>query len=147
MATKSKALSAFDPKSFMAEFADDDDYAIEEGSIMDEAKVSGGATLRLNCEKDRFRTKLGQDEIQKFAKGEAIPVVIHAFAPGITQKQLFEGTYKPGAPFKPPVCWSDDGQRPSADVEDPRGVNCGTCKFGTKGSKECSYTSKFEQHP
>ena len=138
-----KQIATFDPKSFGMAALNDEDYDIEEGSALDQAQVRGDSNPRLKMKKDRFVVTHGKDEIQRFDKGEALTVIIHSFAPGITQRQYFADKYVEGADFKPPACWSDDGIRPSEDVVTPMGRNCKTCNKGSSGSKECSFTSKL----
>ena len=55
----------------------------------------------------------------------------------------YEGTYTEGVSV-PPTCWSSDGIKPDASVEEPMSDKCDTCPMNIKGSgvgnsKACRY--------
>lgn len=49
-------------------------------------------------------------------------------------RTFYEGAYDPSKPGVP-VCWSDDGVTPHAQVTEPKSSKCDTCPLSAKGSK------------
>lgn len=49
-------------------------------------------------------------------------------------RAFYEGAYDPEK-ISLPACWSDDGDKPSAQVAEPKSTSCRTCPFSVKGSK------------
>lgn len=49
-------------------------------------------------------------------------------------RAYYEGAYDPSKPGVP-LCWSDDGIAPHAQVAEPRSSKCDTCPLSAKGSK------------
>lgn len=49
-------------------------------------------------------------------------------------RAYYEGAYDPEK-VSVPTCWSDDGDKPSAQVAEPRSAACRTCPLSAKGSK------------
>lgn len=76
--------------------------------------------------------------MRKNAEGDDEPVsvmrvVVVGAAPS-RGRAYYEGTYDPTKVGRP-LCWSHDGQRPAADVEQPRGTTCKECPMAAKGSR------------
>jgi hypothetical protein len=49
-------------------------------------------------------------------------------------RAYYEGAYDPEK-ISLPACWSDDGEKPSAQVAEPKSASCRTCPLAAKGSK------------
>jgi hypothetical protein len=49
-------------------------------------------------------------------------------------RTYYEGAYDPQKPGTP-LCWSEDGVTPHANVQQPKGAKCETCPMSVKGSK------------
>lgn len=49
-------------------------------------------------------------------------------------RAYYTGSYDPELPGRP-VCWSEDGDHPDANVAEPQAVKCAACPMSVKGSK------------
>lgn len=49
-------------------------------------------------------------------------------------RAYYEGSYDPDKPGAP-ICWSDDGVKPHANVQEPQCATCANCQWAVKGSK------------
>ena len=67
-------------------------------------------------------------------------IIVHA-NPGMT-KAFFEGAWNPDADAEAPICSSDDGVTPRADIEKPQCATCAACPQNQFGSKINPQTQK-----
>lgn len=80
------------------------------------------------------RTKI----MRRNAEGDEEPTAImRVVVLGVAERRgraYYEGAYDPSKPGVP-LCWSDDGVAPHAQVQEPRSSKCDTCPLSAKGSK------------
>lgn len=101
-------------------------------------KLQGNGALRLTVDGDQFHIKKGSKVVQTLKanddKGKLRPVkeldiVLHWVSPVIQKQAAVK--YDPRDPkFEPIGCWSNDGNKPDADVWNQQSGSCDTCKFG-----------------
>ena len=75
-----------------------------------------------------------------------LDVVIVNAAPKIS-RTFYEGPYVEGE-TKAPDCWSADGDKPDASVEEPQASDCASCPMNVKGSgqgdsKACRFSQRL----
>ena len=130
-----KSLTTFDPGAMPAHIAEFFDNK-ENDNIADRASVPtlayGGKrwVITINGEKTPL--------VKKDDDGDDVPlaimrVVILDYAKS-RGRAYYEGTYDPNAVMAP-VCWSDDGKKPNASIEEPQHPTCDGCPMAAKGSR------------
>ena len=105
------------------------------GELSDLARsLAGGSTSsmkRISTKGGVFRLIAGGKEIAAIDDRHLDVVVVQA-APKIS-RTYYSGTYEEGV-ASAPNCWSADGEKPDASVEEPQCSNCASCPQNAKGS-------------
>lgn len=105
------------------------------GELSDLARsLAGGSTSsmkRISTKGGVFRLIAGGKEVAAIDDRHLDVVVVQA-APKIS-RTYYSGTYEEGA-ASAPNCWSADGEKPDASVEEPQCSNCASCPQNAKGS-------------
>lgn len=118
-----------------------------DGGASDLTKSLAGNTgvKRVSIKGGVFRMQVGSQEVA-VNEDRSMKMVIVGAAPGIS-RTYYEGEYKEGKTVAP-VCWSDDGQAPSAEVEAPQAKSCNNCPQNIKGSgkggsRACRFSARI----
>ena len=93
--------------------------------------TSGGSVKRITLRGRVFRLVDGGKEIAKNTDPHMDVVIVNGSK--TVQKSYYGQEYNPDE-TSVPDCWSSNGERPDADVEDPQGHNCKECPKAIKGS-------------
>jgi hypothetical protein len=91
----------------------------------------GASTKRISTKGGVFRLIAGGKEVAAI-EDRHLDVVIVQAAPKIS-RTFYAGTYEEGA-TSAPACWSADGDKPDASIEEPQSDACATCPQNAKGS-------------
>jgi len=133
---KGTAVAAFDPGAMpahIAAFLDDkqNNNIVDRGSVPT-LTTSGKGTwvIALNGEKTVLTRKNEDGDDVNVTLVRAI-ILDYAKDRG---RAYYEGTYDP-AKVSAPLCWSDDGKKPHASVEEPQHKTCDGCPKSVKGSR------------
>ncbi len=123
------------------------DYLQEvELDAMTKALSGGGAEAkRISVRGGVFRMMVGNKEIAK-NENRAMNVVIVNGSPKIG-RTFYAGAYDAGNPAAPD-CWSADGEKPDASIDEPQHSNCQDCPQNIKGSgqgdsRACRYKQRL----
>lgn len=105
---------------------------------------SGGSVKRISLRGRVFRLVDGGKEIAKNTDPHLDVIVVNGST--TVQKTYYKGAYN-AEETSTPDCWSSDGERPDADVEDPQAHNCKDCPRAIKGSAggskaECRFSMR-----
>lgn len=123
----SKELTTFNPTKLPA--------FVKTAELSDLARnlAGGGGSLgkRISIKGGVFRLLSGSEEVASI-DDRYLDVVIVQAAPKIS-RTFYAGTYEEGS-SKGPDCWSADGEKPDASVEEPQSHNCASCPQNAKGS-------------
>ena len=92
---------------------------------------SGGSVKRITLRGRVFRLVDGGKEIAKNTDPHMDVVIVSGSRS--VQKSFYAAEYNPDE-TSIPDCWSSDGERPDADVEDPQASICKDCPKAIKGS-------------
>ena len=92
---------------------------------------SGGSVKRISLRGRVFRLVDGGKEIAKNTDPHLDVIVVNGST--TVQKTFYKSDYN-AEETSTPDCWSSDGERPDADVEDPQANNCKDCPRAIKGS-------------
>lgn len=105
------------------------------GELSDLARsLAGGSTStmkRISTKGGVFRLIAGGKEVAAIDDRHLDVVIVQA-APKIS-RTYYSGTYEEGS-ASAPNCWSADGEKPDASVEEPQCSNCASCPQNAKGS-------------
>lgn len=107
-----------------------------EGNIIDRTSVPSLGyegkvwTIAVNGEK----TKVMKDDGEGNEVPRAVMSVVVLGFNADRGRAYYEGTYDP-TKVSAPVCWSDDGKVPAAQVAEPKASKCDGCPLAAKGSK------------
>jgi len=105
------------------------------GELSDLARsLAGGSTStmkRISTKGGVFRLIAGGKEVAAIDDRHLDVIIVQA-APKIS-RTYYSGTYEEGA-ASAPNCWSADGEKPDASVEEPQCSNCASCPQNAKGS-------------
>ena len=93
--------------------------------------ASGGTNKRISLRGKVFRLVDGGKEIAKNTDPHLDVVIVNGST--TVQKTFHAGVYSPEE-TAPPDCWSSDGERPDAEVENPQSSGCKECPNAIKGS-------------
>ena len=93
--------------------------------------ASGSSNKRISLRGKVFRLVDGGKEIAKNTDPHLDVVIVNGST--TVQKTFHAGPYS-AEETAPPDCWSSDGERPDAEVEDPQHSNCKECPNAVKGS-------------
>jgi hypothetical protein len=120
------------------------DY-LQEVELDDLTKNLAGntATRRISIRGGVFRMMVNGEELAKNTN-RAMNVVIVNGAPHVS-RSLYLSEYNPKT-VSAPDCWSNDGIKPDASIEDPQHTTCEGCPQNIQGSgKGVSRACKFQQ--
>lgn len=92
---------------------------------------SGGSVKRISLRGRVFRLVDGGKEVAKNTDPHLDVIVVNGST--TVQKTFYKNDYNADE-TSTPDCWSSDGERPDADVEDPQSHNCKDCPRAIKGS-------------
>ena len=105
------------------------------GELSDLARsLAGGSTStmkRISTKGGVFRLIAGGKEVAAIDDRHLDVIIVQA-APKIS-RTYYSGTYEEGS-ASAPNCWSADGEKPDASVEEPQCSNCASCPQNAKGS-------------
>jgi hypothetical protein len=96
------------------------------------ALVGNGGGKRISLRGGKFRMVVNGEEILT-SNNDALNVVIVNAARDVS-RTFYAGAYNPKAEAAPPDCWSNDGTKPDASIEEPQHHNCAECPQNIKGS-------------
>ena len=102
---------------------------------------SGGSMKRITLRGRVFRLVDGGKEIAKNTDPHMDVVVVNGSR--TVQKTWYAGEYNPDE-TSIPDCWSSDGERPDAEVENPQHSGCKECPNAVKGSAGGTKTKPVE---
>jgi len=91
----------------------------------------GSSTKRISTKGGVFRLVAGGKEVASI-EDRHLDVVIVQAAPKIS-RTFYAGTYEEGA-TSAPTCWSADGDKPDASIDEAQSDSCATCPQNAKGS-------------
>ena len=92
----------------------------------------GAGSKRISLRGGKFRMVVNGEEVMT-SNSEALNVVVVNNAKKVS-RTFYAGAYNPKAEATPPDCWSNDGDRPDASIEEPQHHNCNECPQNIKGS-------------
>lgn len=106
---------------------------------------TGGGGKRISIKGGVFRLMADGKEITSIDDRHLDVVIVNA-APKIS-RTFYAGTYEEGA-TKAPDCWSADGEKPDASIEEPQANDCASCPMNVKGSgqgdsKACRFSQRL----
>lgn len=107
--------------------------AVQHGLDEDTLAVAGGAnqSKRISIEGGVFRKLAGGKEVATIEDRHMNVIFVKmAHTPSRT---FYAQAYKKGVKISP-TCWSNDAQKPDADVKTPQAESCDKCQFSVKGS-------------
>lgn len=110
------------------------------------AGVSGGFSV-ISVRGSKWRIKAGGDDMPMLdSAGEAMPSirVVILKANNHVSKNYYEGAYSEGV-SDAPSCFSLDGVKPDASVENPVHDNCAACPYNQFGSRITDSGSKAKK--
>jgi len=96
------------------------------------ALVGNGGSKRISLRGGKFRMVVNGEEILT-SNSESLNVVIVNAAKDVS-RTFYAGAYNPKADATPPDCWSNDGVKPDASIEEAQHHNCAECPQNVKGS-------------
>lgn len=97
------------------------------------ALVGNGGSKRISLRGGKFRMVVNGEEILT-SNSESLNVVIVNAAKDVS-RTFYAGAYNPkDTKAAPPDCWSNDGVKPDASVEEVQHHNCAECPQNIKGS-------------
>lgn len=91
----------------------------------------GASTKRISTKGGVFRLIAGGKEVAAIDDRHLDVVIVQA-APKIS-RTFYAGTYEEGN-TSAPTCWSADGDKPDASIEEPQADSCAGCPQNMKGS-------------
>jgi hypothetical protein len=107
--------------------------------------TGGGGGKRISIKGGVFRLMADGKEITSIDDRHLDVVIVNA-APKIS-RTFYEGQYVEGE-TKGPDCWSADGEKPDASIEQPQANDCASCPMNVKGSgqgesKACRFSQRL----
>lgn len=107
--------------------------------------AGGGGGKRISIKGGVFRLMADGKEITSIDDRHLDVVIVNA-APKIS-RTFYAGQYVEGE-NKAPDCWSADGDKPDASVEEPQASDCASCPMNVKGSgqgdsKACRFSQRL----
>ena len=105
----------------------------------------GGGGKRISIKGGVFRLMADGKEITSIDDRHLDVVIVNA-APKIS-RTYYAGTYEEGNTAAPD-CWSADGEKPDASIENPQANDCASCPMNVKGSgqgesKACRFNQRL----
>ena len=106
---------------------------------------TGGGSKRISIKGGVFRLVADGKEITSIDDRHLDVVIVNA-APKIS-RTFYAGQYVEGE-TKGPDCWSADGDKPDASIEEPQAHDCASCPMNVKGSgqgdsKACRFSQRL----
>ncbi len=102
-------------------------------SALTQSLMKAKRLKRISPRKGKFVRIVNGESAGKL--NEPVRVVIVGVAPANAQRSFYIEAYDPSAEkAAPPDCWSNDGNKPDANVKTPQGATCETCPQNIKGS-------------
>jgi hypothetical protein len=98
---------------------------------MTKALAGGGGSKRISIRGSVFRLVVNGEEIAKNESRSMNVVIVNGSRK--VGRTFYAGVYDPKNPA-PPDCWSSDGEKPDASIEDPQHKSCAECPQNIKGS-------------
>ena len=107
--------------------------------------TGGGGGKRISIKGGVFRLMADGKEITSIDDRHLDVVIVNA-APKIS-RTFYAGTYEEGS-TKGPDCWSADGEKPDASIDEPQAHDCASCPMNVKGSgqgesKACRFSQRL----
>jgi len=107
--------------------------------------AGGGGGKRISIKGGVFRLMADGKEITSIDDRHLDVVIVNA-APKIS-RTFYAGQYVEGE-TKGPDCWSADGDKPDASIEEPQAHDCASCPMNVKGSgqgdsKACRFSQRL----
>ena len=107
--------------------------------------TGGGGGKRISIKGGVFRLMADGKEITSIDDRHLDVIIVNA-APKIS-RTYYEGQYVEGE-TKGPDCWSADGEKPDASIEEPTANDCASCPMNVKGSgqgesKACRFSQRL----
>ena len=107
--------------------------------------TGGGSTKRISIKGGVFRLMADGKEITSIDDRHLDVVIVNA-APKIS-RTFYAGQYVEGE-TKGPDCWSANGEKPDASIEEPQANDCASCPMNVKGSgqgdsKACRFSQRL----
>lgn len=107
--------------------------------------TGGGSTKRISIKGGVFRLMADGKEITSIDDRHLDVVIVNA-APKIS-RTFYAGQYVEGE-TKGPDCWSANGEKPDASIEQPQANDCASCPMNVKGSgqgesKACRFSQRL----
>jgi hypothetical protein len=107
--------------------------------------AGGGNSKRISIKGGVFRLMADGKEITSIDDRHLDVVIVNA-APKIS-RTFYAGQYVEGE-TKGPDCWSADGDKPDASIEEPQASDCASCPMNVKGSgqgdsKACRFSQRL----
>lgn len=108
--------------------------------------VGGGGVKRISIKGGVFRLMAGNKEIASIEERK-MPVVIVNAAPKVS-RVLYLKQFDPSQAAAGPDCWSNDGEKPDASIEEPQADRCAECPQNVAGSgagnsRKCRYQQRI----
>jgi hypothetical protein len=92
----------------------------------------GGGSKRISLRGGVFRMVVGGEEVAKNENRSMNVVIVNAAKE--VSRTFYAKAYNPSQDATAPDCWSADGQKPDASIEEPQHHNCAECPQNIKGS-------------
>lgn len=96
------------------------------------ALAGGGNSKRISLRGGVFRMVVGGEEVAKNESRSMNVVIVNAAKE--VSRTFYAKAYNPSQDATAPDCWSADGQKPDASIEEPQHHNCAECPQNIKGS-------------
>jgi hypothetical protein len=123
---------------------------LQDGELSDVAKAlgakqGGDGLKRISFRGGVFRMMVGSKEAAQNDDRSMNVIIVKAGA-GYA-RTYYDAPYKEGV-ISTPACWSDNGETPSSNCENPQSNMCATCPQNVKGSgngnaKACSFAARL----
>ena len=91
----------------------------------------GSSTKRISTKGGVFRLIAGGKEVAAIEDRHLDVVIVQAASK--ISRTFYAGTYEEGA-TSAPNCWSADGDKPDASIDEPQADSCASCPQNAKGS-------------
>lgn len=96
------------------------------------ALAGGMGSKRISLRGGVFRMVVNGEEVAKNENRSMNVVIVNAAKE--VSRTFYAKAYNPSADASAPDCWSADGQKPDASIEQPQHHNCAECPQNIKGS-------------
>lgn len=99
-------------------------------SSLTKSLMGGGTRKRISIDNNVFTMLVGGKPVA-VNEDRAMPIII-VCASDSNSRTFYGGQYEKGVKSRP-LCWSDDGTAPHADVKNPQHRTCAGCPQDVKG--------------